>query len=62
MLYFDQDAKVWDYNIERIQKIDRSNKILNYLIGKMDELSAVGQLVISSAAVIGSKFNASVLV
>ncbi len=62
VLYFDHDAEVWEYNIEEIQKIDRSNKILNYLLGKMDEMDQADQFVISSAAVIGLKFNAAVLI
>jgi len=61
VLYYDPQAECWDYNLEQIYKIDRSNKSLNYLIRKMDDLSPTAQLVLSAAAVIGYKFNTTIL-
>lgn len=61
VLYFDRETESWDYDLEHIQKIDKSNKSILYLIGKMENLSAKALDVISCAAVIGTKFNSAVL-
>lgn len=52
---------LWNFSLDSIHKIDKSNKVLSYLNDKLNLLSDESLSILMAASTIGTEFNASIL-
>ncbi|BAY66516.1 two-component sensor serine/threonine kinase [Calothrix brevissima NIES-22] len=60
-LSFDYNKKIWQWNIEEIQKIEITDNVVNLTIDKITKLDEKTQKILQLAACIGNKFNLEVI-
>jgi len=61
VLFQEVNTGLWDYDLQYIQKIDKSNKTVNYILSKMELLPTEYMDVLSAASAIGYQFNTVIL-
>ncbi len=61
VLFQDVNTGLWDYDLQHIQKIDKSNKAVNYILSKLTLLPSNYLEILSAAATIGYQFNTAIL-
>ena len=61
LIKFNYEKTRWDWDIDDIREISMDGNIVEVMVGKIDEITPVGQKLLKTAACIGSKFDMETL-